>query len=90
MKEVEAARQQHEGGVVFYTICVKEHKTGKSKRAKFDLDKDMYDLLKMWMKVRDMLLPPSCPYVFPHFWGDHLTDLTAVVNTFGVKKVVSH
>ena len=63
MKEVEAARQQHEGGVVFYTICVEEHKTGKSERAKLVLDKDMYDLLKVWMKVRDALLPPSCPYI---------------------------
>ena len=30
-----------------------------------------------------MLLPPSCPYVFSNFRGDHLTDLTAVVTKNG-------
>jgi hypothetical protein len=46
MNEVEAAHQQHEGGVVFYTVCVEEHKTGKSERAKLVLDEDMYGLLR--------------------------------------------
>jgi hypothetical protein len=41
------------------------------------------------MKVQDVLLTPSCPYVFPNFRGDHLTDLTAVVSTFGAKNSFS-
>ena len=83
VKEVEAAQQQHEGGVVFYTVCVEAHTTGKSERAKLVLNENMYDLLRTWMKVRNV--PSSCPYVFLNYQGDYLTQLTSIVRTFAAK-----
>jgi hypothetical protein len=85
VNEVEAARQQQEGGLVFYTICVEAHKTGKSERAKLVLNENMYDLLKAWMKVRNMIFPSSCPYVFPNYKGRYLTKLTSIVRKFAAK-----
>lgn len=72
--------------MVTYTVCVDEHKTGKSERAKLVLDKDIFSLLTKWMTVRKAVIPQACPYVFPNFRGERLTDLTSIVNTFASKK----
>ena len=83
---MEAARRHEEEDMVFYTVSVDEHKTGKSERAKLVLDKNLFRLLKRWMKVREALLPPSCPYVFPNYGGERLADLTALINKFASRK----
>ena len=69
-----------------YTVCVDEHKTGQSERAKLVLDKDTFSLLRKWMAMRKAVITQACPYVFPTFRGERLTDLTSVVNTFASKR----
>lgn len=68
--------------MVFHTVCVADHKTGKTERAKLVFDNDIHTLLQKWMKVREAIIVPECPYVFPNFWSAKLTDLTTLVNSF--------
>lgn len=71
--------------MVFYTVCVADHKTGKTERAKLVFDKDIHTLLQKWMKVREAIILPECPYVFPNFWSSKLTDLTTLISSFADK-----
>lgn len=71
--------------MVFHTVCVADHKTGKTERAKLVFDNDIQTLIQKWMKVREAIIVPECPYVFPNFWSAKLTDLTTLVNSCAEK-----
>ena len=66
--ELGAARHQVEGGVDYYTVRIADHRTGKSERVKIAYETDLHSLLQRWMKVREAIIPPECPFVFPNIW----------------------
>ena len=72
--------------MVSYTVRVAEHKTGQSEHAKLVLEKDIFSLLTKWMAMRKAVITQACPYVFPNFRGERLTDFTSIVNTFASKR----
>ena len=47
--------------------------------------KDLHSLLQRWMKVREAIIPPKCPFVFPNLWRCRLTDLANMVSAFATK-----
>ena len=78
--ELGAVHHREEGGVDYYTVRIADYKTGKSERVKIVYEKDLHSLLQRWMKVREAIIPPECPFVFPNLWRCRLTDLTKMVS----------